>query len=138
MTPFERLFQKVEKTHSCWLWTGYITPRGYGQISLNGRKVYVHRLSYELYRGRVPDGMVLDHLCRNPGCVNPLHLEIVMSGTNIQRGCSGWANPPKAACPQGHPHDDVNSYGVRICRTCTRAAGRRYWARRRAREAASA
>lgn len=125
----ERFWPKVQKTGSCWLWLGALHPTaGYGRIRLAGRgapTVPAHRVAYELLVGPIPDGLVLDHLCRNRGCVNPAHLEPVTNGENVRRGVSfSTANRRKTHCPKGHPYDAANTYLVRgqwrACRTCRR------------------
>lgn len=85
----DRLWAFVEKTDSCWLWTGSKTRVGYGQMRVGGagsRKTGVHRVAYELLVGRIPKGLDLDHLCRNTLCVNPDHLEPVTRKENLARG----------------------------------------------------
>ena len=82
----ERFWAKVRKTDGCWLWTGSHNGLGYGTIRSVGRKMYVHRYSYELLVGPIPAGLELDHLCRVPGCVNPDHLEPVTHAENLRRG----------------------------------------------------
>lgn len=72
----------------CWLWTGRPNPKGYGFISLGGRrgpKAYVHRLAYELLVGPIPAGLHIDHLCRVPACLRPTHLEPVTPAENNAR-----------------------------------------------------
>lgn len=72
----------------CWLWTGSDNGSGYGKIGFAGRNLYVHRVAYELWIGRVPRGLHLDHLCRVSLCCNPHHLEPVENGDNTRRGRS--------------------------------------------------
>lgn len=71
----------------CWIWQGGINPEnGYGYTRAGGRVRSVHRLLYEALVGEVPDGLVLDHLCRTPACGNPAHLQPVTQRTNLLRG----------------------------------------------------
>jgi hypothetical protein len=92
-----------------------------------------HRVAYEALIGPIPDGLQLDHLCRNRACVNPLHTEPVTQIENIRRGeagvPSGSQQRAKTHCPQGHPYSQGNTYirknGHRMCRTCNAAAQRR-------------
>jgi|SRR5579863_806996 len=77
-----------EPNSGCWLWMGSCLPFGYGQIS-QGRGLNpgrAHVVSYKHFVGLIPEGLVLDHLCRNPSCVNPMHLEPVTRGENVRRG----------------------------------------------------
>lgn len=90
----------------CWLWTGYITPTGYGLINYRGATNMAHRLVYEAQRGPVTQGLQLDHLCRVRCCVNPNHLEQVSRRVNILRGTSPQAmNARKEFCVRGHRFD---------------------------------
>lgn len=73
----------------CWVWQRTRTPAGYGNAWDGGRTVGAHRLFYERHVGPIPDGYVIDHLCRNKSCVNPDHLEAVPQAVNIQRSCRG-------------------------------------------------
>jgi hypothetical protein len=99
---------------------------------VDGRRVYAHRFSFEYHVGAVPDGLVLDHLCRNTKCVNPYHLEPVTIGENVRRGGDAITR-----CPRGHDYTPENTYvkaprsgrgTSKECRTCNRI-------RRRARDA---
>lgn len=69
----------------CHIWQGYIAPNGYGRLSDDGRSTFAHIPAWEAVNGPVPDGLELDHLCRNPPCVNPDHLEAVTHAENMQR-----------------------------------------------------
>lgn len=84
-TPTQRFLAKVEKTPTCWLWTGTKNPNGYGRFSHNGRTVQAHRFSYEMHIDTIPPGMQLDHLCRVRHCVRPNHLEPVTQQENLSR-----------------------------------------------------
>lgn len=82
----ERFWRRVqEQEGGCWLWVGTV-DRGYGLLSVDGKTVRAHRYSYETLVGPIPDGLQIDHLCRNRGCVNPAHLEPVTQVENIRRG----------------------------------------------------
>ena len=101
-SPEKRFFQKVKKTDNCWIWTAQKT-KGYGRFHQNSKvgDVMAHRFSYELEKGKIPDGLYLDHLCRNRGCVNPKHLEPVTNKENILRGNGLCAkNAKKKYCPK--------------------------------------
>jgi hypothetical protein len=119
--------------NGCWLWTGSLnvpTPAGYGAVTItvDGRKVHrlTHRLSYVRHRGQVPEGLVLDHLCRTPQCCNPDHLEPVTQRANVLRGVGrAAANKAKTHCLNGHELSGANVYltpkhKARQCVTCQR------------------
>lgn len=115
----------------CIEWTGPRIPGGYGMTG--GRPA--HRVAYEAARGPIPDGLVLDHLCRNRGCVNPSHLEPVTHRTNILRGVSPSArNARRTLCDEGHPLvPNPTRPGRRWCATCGPRADRSRCARTRER-----
>jgi hypothetical protein len=139
--PFEaRVWAKVNKTDTCWLWTGALLREGYGQIgyTMDGvvTRWLAHRLVYTMIKGEIPKGLTLDHLCRVRSCVNPDHLEPVTLKVNLLRGEGvGALNARKTACKRGHPFDAENTYvwnGKRICRECGRENVRRARAKKQA------
>jgi hypothetical protein len=115
-----RLMNSIYETeNSCWQWSGYISPSGYSRITINKKHIPTHRLSYEVFVDEIPNGLVIDHLCRNRACINPDHLEPVTIGENVKRGVLA-----KTLCKQGHKFDKQNTYirldtGHRICRKCS-------------------
>ena len=78
----ERFWQKVDKSGSCWVWTGATFPDGYGCVRLNGTNAGAHRLSYEWAKGEIPEGLFIDHICHNTSCVNPDHLRLATNKQN--------------------------------------------------------
>jgi hypothetical protein len=128
----ERFLDKIEFTESCWPWKAAMLQNGYGTFGTASdvpgrlRTVYAHRYSYELFVGPIPDGLVIDHLCRNRLCVNPDHLRAVTRWTNNMENTVNpiALNPDKAHCPQGHPYNEANTHitkkGHRKCRACNR------------------
>jgi hypothetical protein len=83
--------RSIRQPDGCWTWAGAHDPTGYGVVfgTLDGgkrRKLYTHRVAYTLHVGPIPEGLDIDHLCRNRGCCNPEHLEAVTRRENLMRG----------------------------------------------------
>lgn len=87
----------VDEATGCWVWQRVTTQDGYGHLKRDGRTVLAHRVFYERVNGRIPEGMVIDHLCRNPTCVNPDHMEVVTRGENQRRGARARLDPVTVA-----------------------------------------
>lgn len=126
----ERFWEKVAApdANGCLNWARPLDRYGYGNFWLCGFRHKAHRAAWLLLRGPIPDGLELDHLCRNPACVNPDHLEPVTHLVNMRRGLSGAANKAKTHCPQGHEYTEENIkwyQGRRYCRECHRTDNRR-------------
>lgn len=123
----ERIYEKIEPVpeSGCWIWLGATKgEEEYGRIYIGKQRFTLHKLMYELLVGPVPDGLVLDHLCRVRCCINPYHLEPVTDAVNIYRGkAPGIIRMGSAHCVKGHPWDGKNTrvHGERrFCRSCER------------------
>lgn len=75
-----------DKKTGCWNWLMNKSDRGYGLLKVKGKSMRAHRYFYEKYKGNIPDGKIIDHLCKNTSCVNPEHLEVVTVAENTRRG----------------------------------------------------
>lgn len=125
-SPYERIMDKtqVNRETGCWEWRGRLASNGYGQIQANRRTLQVHRVTYEAHKGAIPEGLAIDHLCRNRTCCNPDHLEAVTSHENWRRGQAPNAISVRMGrCLSGrHLLVGENLYvfpnGVRRCRAC--------------------
>ena len=124
-----RLINRSWDYYDCWIWEGADNRVGYGTISFHGERWYTHRLAYATFRGPIPAGLVIDHLCRNTFCWRPTHLEAVTTKENILRGLTAQ----KTHCNQGHEFTPANTLrttaGHRRCRECRNANERRRRAR---------
>jgi len=121
----DRFWSKISKDPGtdCWNWTGALNSRGYGQWGVNKVSKSTHRLAYEALVGPIPDGLTIDHLCRNKRCCNPAHLEPVTQAVNNER-----AKAVILRCPAGHAYTRANTVlkrGRRSCRECFNSNRRR-------------
>jgi hypothetical protein len=137
-TVQERIERSIEKnTNDCWIWKLARTKQGYGRIAHNNKSCFAHRVSYQTYVGDIPEGLVLDHVCRTRECVNPEHLEAVTFAENIRRGARGVLNPQRQAthCKWGHEFNEKNTYWKtsesgsksRMCITCKNRRKTKAW-----------
>jgi len=122
--PIKKISELIRsKSDFCIEWPGHITEKGYARVHIGSKSYLVHRLAYEQVYGSIPEGMVLDHLCRNTKCINPNHLEAVTTQENIARGEDGKKNREKTHCPEGHAYSLENTSlkgNRRACKTCAR------------------
>ena len=128
-----RFLKKVKIIdNNCWEWQAYKDHLGYGMFSFKGKPMLVHRFMYEYFHDQIQQGLELDHLCRNPSCVNPIHLEAVTHLENLRRGSGLPAlNSRKTHCKYGHEFTPDNirrrSNGGRECRICIKEYHRKRW-----------
>jgi len=124
LTPAQEQFledPRIHFTSGCWEWLGWLRSDGYPQLKRNTR---AHRWAYEIWKGPIPVGLQLDHLCRTPKCVNPSHLEAVTKDENNRRGNSSSARRGRQThCQRGHELAGKNLYvnkitGYRTCKRC--------------------
>lgn len=141
----ETFLSRIKKTKSCWLWMGSMhgANSGYGEFPFENKVVRSHRFSYELFKGKIPDGLHIDHLCRVRHCVNPDHLEAVPQGVNTLRGFAPSAiYARRTKCKYGHKYNEINTRYMlqkngkprRICRPCHARRMNHYNAIKRASE----
>jgi len=129
-SPIERTLAGMDVTDDgCWLPRRVATQTGYVMVWDHGRFRLTHRVMYEGLVGPIPDGMTLDHLCRNRACCNPEHLEPTTIRENTLRGEAASAiNARKTHCLRGHAFDSANTYvwrGHRQCRACNAMRARK-------------
>jgi hypothetical protein len=107
-----RFWTKVEQGPGCWEWTASKIG-GHGRLGHAGRTLYAHRISYEIVNGPIPDGLEIDHMCHNRGCVNPEHLRAVTPKQNNENRAG--ANPNNTSGAHGvHWRKDVQKWQVAI------------------------
>ncbi|MDX3637697.1 HNH endonuclease signature motif containing protein [Streptomyces europaeiscabiei] len=133
-TPFEKVMGRTDKQpDGCWLYTGALMKDGYARVkdTSTDYALLTHRVVYEQLVGPVPEGLVLDHLCRVRHCVNPQHLEPVTVLENNQRGVRARLGE-RTHCAEGHEFTPENTVPQRrkrksgvtltpVCRTCRNA-----------------
>ncbi len=136
---------KIGEPDECWEWLGKRTKGGYPVFFAKGKEMYGHRVLYTLLVSGIHDKLTIDHLCRNTGCVNPAHMEVVSAVENVMRGDAPPAqNARKTHCKRGHPFEGDNLVirrrGGKVlgreCRTCLRDGERRRRAAKRIEAAA--
>lgn len=136
-----RLSRAFTVQDKCWIWNGYTNPSGHAAMRYQGRKQGAHRVTYEYFVGKIPEGLVLDHLCKRPACINPKHLEPVKQGENVRRIDNNPVSRQMKRdneCKEGHKFTPENTYlrsdakgrGIRECRTCRTEASKRFRMRR--------
>lgn len=119
-----RLLSSFNKKGDCWIWNKSLTCWGYGQTTYKHKPYSAHRLMYMTFVGPIPEGLELDHLCRNRNCINPEHLEPVTRSVNLTRSpiTKAGINARKTHCKNDHELIGDNLYikpnGARNCRTC--------------------
>lgn len=138
-TPqIDRLMAKVEKSEGgCWLFTGALSPAGYGVVGVGRRgesgERLAHRISYLHFVGPIPEGCEIDHRCSVRNCLSPDHLHAVTHQENVrltnERGRAVYWNRAKTHCPRGHEYNEANTYWrkcrrKRLCRACMRDWGK--------------
>lgn len=110
--------------NGCWIWTGAALKSGYGLFTDENRKtVTAHRWSYRHFVAEIPQGSVIDHICRVPSCVNPRHLQATSQSHNIKRSLFAKQRRARTHCKNGHEYTIENTKYLpnrrgRICRAC--------------------
>ncbi len=126
-----RFWNNVDTTDDCWLWLQSTGSHNYGQTWDGKTVLLAHRVAWELTNGPIPDGLTIDHICRNRRCVNPSHLRLLSNVENARMN-GNWA---KTHCIRGHEFTTENTFitkvGHRGCRICKRIV-RRAWNERQA------
>lgn len=137
---WERFVEYVEDMSNpmaCWNWKAGHYKKGYGVFNLRDGAFPAHRISYTWLKGEIPEGLTMDHLCRNRSCVNPEHMEPVTQEENTKRGNSGINMRSRTHCPRGHEHNEQNTKitvaGTRQCMVCLKQLNHEAYLRRKER-----
>jgi hypothetical protein len=122
---------KTGAPDECWEWSRFRDRLGYGRVTYHGKMWMAYRLAYVLTHGPIEKPLVLDHLCRNPPCCNPAHLEPVTQGENFRRADPGRHFRQQTHCVNNHPFSGDNlRLGAngrwRYCRACDRLKSARF------------
>jgi hypothetical protein len=128
-SEIKRFNNRWVKSGDCYLWQGYLDKDGYGTFFFRKLNRRAHRVSYYMFVGDIPDGMVIDHICAKRNCVNPAHLRVLTPRENSldSRGI-GAQNARKTHCKYGHPFD--RKYGKqRYCSICSNEKSKRLQAK---------
>lgn len=119
-TPEERFWPKVQKAEGCWEWIGSKRPNGYGRFQAGARgssQLSAHRFSYELHKGRIPDGLLVMHTCDNRSCVNPDHLKLGTPLDNMQDMHAKGRAKPGRPCGNRNANAKLTPEAVRYIRS---------------------
>lgn len=110
------LADRTIRTEGCWLWKLSANSAGYGQASWHGKYFLAHRLAWIEANGEIPEGLTIDHMCRQRICVRPSHLRLLSNEANGRDN----AQSRKTHCPHDHSYEDAyrTKKGHRACRTC--------------------
>lgn len=131
----ERFWSKVEvhQPAGCWEWSAEIDRWGYGRFSMLKKHWLAHRVAFSILIGQIPEGLQLDHLCRNRRCVNPDHLQTVTARENLARSQAPAHRVRRSGvCQKGHSDFTVTNKGRWVCRVCSAANQQRYREKKRA------
>ena len=128
---------EIESNSGCWLWTGAVSKSGYAIVVVAGRNCQPRNLIWEQFIGPIEKGIVLDHLCHTPSCINPAHAEAITHRENIERSLHANGLPWRTHCRRGHEYAVTGLYMVdshigpqRRCKVCDKMRAERWRERR--------